>query len=184
MPVSRALKPAAPGRQIHDATWLAATLTRMTAFVKSQTPVGESPALVGIQTGGAVLATRLAQALSRPGAPVPVGTLDITYYRDDATAERRHKAKVSLPFEVKDRWIFLVDDVLYKGRTARAAIEALVDLGRPRAIRFLVLVDREGREFPIQADYAGERVVLPPGEKVEITLKETHGEDAVRILPA
>ena len=172
------------GRQVHDAVWIGATLQRMAAFIRTQVPSGEPLGLVGIQTGGAVLAQRLAQALSRPGAVPPVGTLDITHYRDDAGVARRHTASAALPFEVAGRWIFLVDDVLFKGRTARAALDALIDLGRPKAIRFMVLVDREGREFPIRADYAGETLSLPPQERIDVTLKETHGEDAVRILSA
>ena len=179
------LAPSHPeGRQVHDAVWVGSTIQRMAAFIRAQVSSGEPLGLVGIQTGGAVLAQRLAQALSRPGFPVPIGTLDITHYRDDAGKARRHTASASLPFEVEDRWIFLVDDVLYKGRTARAALDALIDLGRPKAIRFMVLVEREGREFPIRADYAGETLSLPPQEKIDVTLKETHGEDAVRILSA
>ncbi len=184
MTQSKAAMSLPQGRQVHDAVWVGSAIQRMAAFVRAQTPPGAPLGLVGIQTGGAVLAQRVAQALSRPGAPLPVGTLDITHYRDDAGVARRHTASATLPFEVADRWIFLLDDVLYKGRTARAALDALIDLGRPKAIRFMVLIDREGREFPIRADYAGETLLLPPDEKVDVTLKETHGEDAVRILPA
>ena len=172
------------GRQVHDAVWVRSTILRMAAYVRAQIPAGEPMGLVGIQTGGAVLAQRLAKALSRPAVPLPVGTLDITHYRDDAGVARRHTASAALPFGVGDRWIFLVDDVLYKGRTARAAMDALIDLGRPKAIRFMVLIDREGREFPIRADYAGETLTLPSHERVDVTLMETHGEDAVRIIPA
>lgn len=169
---------------MHDAVWVGAVAARMAGYVRSQAPAGVPAALVGIETGGAVLARRVAEALARQGFEVPVGTLDITYYRDDAGKAKRHTATAALPFPVDGRRIFLIDDVLYKGRTARAAMDALVDLGRPDAIRFMVLVDREGREFPIRADYAGEAVVLPATERVEVNLKETHGEDAVRILPA
>lgn len=178
------MKPLRAGRQIHDAAWLDAVVLRMASYVRAQLPKGQAGGLVGIETGGAVLARRLAAALERSGAALPVGTLDITYYRDDRGVPKRHEAKVRLPFAVGGRWVFLVDDVLYKGRTARAAIDALVDQGRPEGIRLLVLLDREGREFPIQADFAGESVALQAAERFEVELKETHGEDAVLILPA
>ncbi len=132
-------------------------------------------AVVGIQTGGVHLARRILDRLSRLGvAPAPLGVLDITLYRDDIFLGLQQPLvrRTDLPFEVHGADLILVDDVLYTGRTIRAALDALVDFGRPRAIRLAVLVDRGLREYPIQADFVGMRVETSPDETVRVELVE------------
>ena len=140
-------------------------------------------ALIGIRTRGVPLARRLAQVIAEAeGVEPPVGELDITLYRDDvfegmAVPEVRPTV---LPFDVRGRDIVLVDDVLYTGRTVRAALDALMDWGRPRCIRLAVLVDRGHRELPLHADYVGFIVSTELGESIEVRLAEIDGDDEVR----
>lgn len=140
--------------------------------------------LVGIRTGGAYLAQRLADKITqRTSLPVRVGVLDITLYRDDWT-QLSHKplvGKTELPGSIDEREVLLVDDVLFTGRTVRAALDALIDYGRPRRIELAVLVDRGGRELPIQPDYVGRAVQLPPGQRVNVYLSEMGRPDEVAI---
>lgn len=123
--------------------------------------------LVGIHTGGAWLAERLHQAL---GLSTPLGTLDISFYRDDFSRQGMHpEVRPSrLPLSVDDRTVLLVDDVLYSGRTVRAALNELFDYGRPAAVRLAVLIERDGRELPIAADVAGQRLALGASERVKL----------------
>ena len=140
--------------------------------------------LVGIRTGGVPLAERLADRLEGPlGTRPPLGRLDITLYRDDVLKGLPAPivGPTDIPFTVGDREIVLVDDVLYTGRTTRAAIDAVMDLGRPRRILLAVLVDRGGRELPIAPDVVGARLEVGPDESVEVRLSEVQGEDAVVI---
>jgi pyrimidine operon attenuation protein/uracil phosphoribosyltransferase len=140
--------------------------------------------LVGIRTGGAFLAQRLAAIMARRTShPVRVGVLDITLYRDDWT-QLSHKplvGKTELPGSIDDREVVLVDDVLFTGRTIRAALDALIDYGRPQRIELAVLVDRGGRELPIQPDYVGRTLKLPPGQRVNVYLREMGRGDEVAI---
>ena len=138
--------------------------------------------LVGIAARGDDLARRLAAEVERiEGAAVPVGVLDITFYRDDigmrAEAPEVHETRID--FDINGRTVVLVDDVLFTGRTIRAALDALVDFGRPTAIQLAVLVDRGHRELPIRADYVGKNVPTRMDEIVRVALKEVDGEDAV-----
>ena len=114
---------------------------------------------------------------------MPCGTLDITLYRDDLNSPKSgtqpQVRTTEIGFDIDDKIIILVDDVLYTGRSARAAMDALIDLGRPKAIRLAVLVDRAGREFPIQADYAGYKANAKPDEMVQVFLKESDGKEQV-----
>ena len=140
--------------------------------------------LVGIAARGDDLARRLAAELRRiESAEVPVGVLDITFYRDDiglrAEAPEVHETRID--FDVTGRTVVLVDDVLYTGRTIRSALDALVDFGRPRAIQLAVLVDRGHRELPIRADYVGKNIPTRADEQVRVRLQETDGEDAVEV---
>jgi pyrimidine operon attenuation protein/uracil phosphoribosyltransferase len=140
--------------------------------------------LVGIAARGDDLARRLASEIERiEGAEVPVGVLDITFYRDDigmrAEAPEVHETRIS--FDVTGRTVVLVDDVLFTGRTIRAAMDALVDFGRPRAVQLAVLVDRGHRELPIRADYVGKNVPTRVEELVRVQLEETDGVDAVDV---
>src|SRR5207249_10166960 len=138
--------------------------------------------LVGIQRRGVPLAGRIAQAIAEhEGVQVPVGALDITFYRDDLSlvAQQPLVKGTDLPFDLNESTIVLVDDVLYTGRTIRAAMDALVDFGRPRAIQLAVLVDRGHRELPIRADYVGKNVPTSLEEDVRVRVKELDGEDSV-----
>ncbi|MEO8436921.1 MAG: bifunctional pyr operon transcriptional regulator/uracil phosphoribosyltransferase PyrR [Chloroflexota bacterium] len=141
-------------------------------------------ALVGIQRRGAVLAHRLAEAIAASdGRRVRVGALDISLYRDDLT-ELGHYPIVrptELPFDITDRTVILVDDVLFTGRTVRAAMDALIDYGRPRAVRLAVLVDRGHRELPIRADHVGRNVPTARGERVDVHVIEIDGWDGVEL---
>lgn len=136
--------------------------------------------LVGIADRGDHLALRLSREISKiEGADVPVGVLDITFYRDDigliAEAPQVHETRI--PFDISGRTVVLVDDVLYTGRTIRAAMDALTDLGRPRRIRLAVLVDRGHRELPIRADFVGKNVPTHLGDDVRVMVTEVDGDD-------
>jgi pyrimidine operon attenuation protein / uracil phosphoribosyltransferase len=144
-----------------------------------------SLAIVGIRSRGDILATRLADAIAtHENAKVPLGSLDITLYRDDLTrigyAPVVHES--ALDFSVDDKVVVLVDDVLFTGRTIRAAMDALVDYGRPRAIRLAVLVDRGHRELPIRADFVGKNVPTKVTDDVRVRLAETDGRDEVELI--
>ncbi|MBN2271120.1 MAG: bifunctional pyr operon transcriptional regulator/uracil phosphoribosyltransferase PyrR [Sedimentisphaerales bacterium] len=144
-------------------------------------------ATIGIRSRGEILAVRLSEELSAAlGRDVPCGTLDITLYRDDLNSPegigQPEVRTTEIGFDINDKIIILADDVLYTGRSARAAMDALIDLGRPRAIRLAVLVDRVvGREFPIQADYAGYKSDAASGERVQVRFVECDGKDEVVI---
>ena len=142
---------------------------------------------MGIRARGDVIATRLHEAIRRnEGVDVPLGSLDITLYRDDLT--RIGHAPViresMIPFSVDDRIVVLVDDVLFTGRTIRAAMDALVDYGRPRAIRLAVLIDRGHRELPIRADFVGKNVPTAVSDDIRVQLAEAGGADQVELVGA
>jgi len=140
--------------------------------------------LVGIQRRGVPIARRLAESiLEHEGARLPVGALDITFYRDDLSmlAQQPVVKGTDLPFDVTGTTVVLVDDVLYTGRTIRAAMDALMEFGRPQAIRLAVLVDRGHRELPIRADHVGKNVPTSREELVRVRIEEIDGEDAVDI---
>ena len=142
-------------------------------------------ALIGIRTRGVFLAKRLAQEIFKiEKKEIPVGTLDITLYRDDLSLVARQPLvlKTEIPFDVSQKKIVLVDDVLYTGRTIRAAMDAIVDLGRPQVIQLAVLIDRGHRELPIRADYIGKNIPTSKKEIVKVKLKEVDGEDKVGIV--
>jgi pyrimidine operon attenuation protein/uracil phosphoribosyltransferase len=161
-------------------------LKDLASRIISDTPSELDIATIGIRSRGEILAQRLSSRLSKElGKDVPYGTLDITLYRDDlnspqSTAQPQVRT-TEIGFDIDDKIIILVDDVLYTGRSTRAAMDALIDLGRPRAIKLAVLVDRVGREFPIQADYAGYKTDAAPGKLVQVFLSESDGKDEVVI---
>jgi len=159
-------------------------LNKLTTRIVADTPEGVEIAVIGIRSRGEILAQRLAALLSKKiGSEILCGTLDITLYRDDLNSPKNGKQPQVRPteigFDIDDKIIILVDDVLHTGRSARAAMDALIDLGRPKAIRLAVLVDRTGREFPIQADYAGYKANAKPDELVQVFLKESDNKEQV-----
>jgi len=166
-----------------DGPGVRATMDRLASEILADLPAGIPAAVIGIRRRGEVLAQRLVHELHRRGAAgLAVGSLDITLYRDDL-AELGPQAILrgtEIDFDVNGRYIILVDDVLYTGRSIRAALDALVDLGRPKAIRLAILVDRPGRELPIQADFVGVRV-QQPDVPVTVLLTESDGVEEVRI---
>ncbi len=142
----------------------------------------DSLAIIGIRTGGAYLAARLGELIREmTGASVPTGIIDITLYRDDWTriSQAPLVKKTELSFSVDDRKLLLVDDVLFTGRTVRAAIDALIDYGRPKSVELLVLVDRGGRELPICAQYVAMKREVLPDETINVYLAEESGRDEV-----
>ena len=140
-------------------------------------------ALVGVLTRGVPLARRISENVRLfEGLDVPVGSLDITLHRDDLAGEEPKVRGSHVPFEVAGSAVVLVDDVLFTGRTARAAMDALLELGRPAAIRLAILVDRGHRELPIRADYVGKNVPTSRDERVLVNLTETDGEDGVIVV--
>jgi pyrimidine operon attenuation protein / uracil phosphoribosyltransferase len=165
-----------------DAGEMRRALTRIAHEVLERNKGAGRVVLVGIAARGDDLARRLASEIERiEGVVVPVGALDITFYRDDiglrAEAPEVHETRID--FGINGTTVVLVDDVLFTGRTIRAAMDALVDFGRPQAIQLAVLVDRGHRELPIRADYVGKNVPTRKDEEVQVRLAETDGEDAV-----
>ncbi|MBN2209930.1 MAG: bifunctional pyr operon transcriptional regulator/uracil phosphoribosyltransferase PyrR [Sedimentisphaerales bacterium] len=166
-------------------TEITALLDKLTEAIAADCPTeyGEI-ALIGIRSRGELLACRLAERLARRlGTELPYGALDITLYRDDleqAEPDRQPAVRTTeIPFDIEGRFIILVDDVLNTGRSVRAALNALADLGRPQAIRLAVLVDRGRRELPIRADYVGMETTVPIEQRVNVFLQETDGRDEV-----
>ena len=140
--------------------------------------------LVGIQRRGVPLARRLAQSMEAiEGRKIPVGVLDITYYRDDLSLLSAHPKinGTDVPFVIEDKIVVLVDDVLYTGRTVRAAIDALMDMGRARKIQLAVLIDRGHRELPIRADFVGKNVPTSKDEQVVVSVNDYDGEESVKL---
>jgi pyrimidine operon attenuation protein/uracil phosphoribosyltransferase len=170
--------------EVMDAQAIDRALTRIAHEIVEHNSGCASIALAGIVTRGAVLAERLAERLrSIDGTEVPVGTIDIAFYRDDVGVRLSPEVHgTAIPFDVEGRDIVLVDDVLYTGRTIRAAMDALMDYGRPRTVQLAVLVDRGHRELPIRADYVGKNVPTSAREKVHVHVLESDGEDGVNIL--
>ena len=162
-------------------------LTRIAHEIIERDRGVERVVLVGIADRGDDLARRLAAEIERiEGVAVPVGVLDITFYRDDiglrSEAPEVHETRI--PFDVSGRTVVLVDDVLYTGRTIRSAMDALIDLGRPHTIRLAVLVDRGHRELPIKADFVGKNVPTSRTDDVRVLVRELDGEDGVLVEPA
>ncbi|MCE7079697.1 bifunctional pyr operon transcriptional regulator/uracil phosphoribosyltransferase PyrR [Streptomyces sp. ST2-7A] len=183
-------KPAAPtspggaesGRPVLEAPDIARVLTRIAHEIVERARGAEDVVLLGIPTRGVHLARRLGTRLRDiTGADVPVGSLDITMYRDDLRLRpARALARTEIPDEgIDGRLVVLVDDVLFSGRTVRAALDALGDLGRPRAVQLAVLVDRGHRELPIRADYVGKNLPTSLREAVRVRLAEEDGRDGV-----
>ncbi len=172
------------GRQIMTADEIRRATVRISHEIVEKQAGTTGLALVGIQRRGVPLAHRIAEAIAEhEGAELSVGALDITFYRDDLSlvAQQPLVKGTDLPFDLNGATIVLVDDVLYTGRTIRAAMDALVDFGRPQAIRLAVLIDRGHRELPIRADHVGKNVPTSREEIVRVHLVETDGLDGVDI---
>ena len=171
---------------VMDADRIGRTLTRIAHEIVERNKGVEDLALVGVRTRGVPIARRIARALREiTGHEVPTGALDITLYRDDlmrhAVGPQPVLRRTEIPFSIDDRKILLVDDVLYTGRTIRAALDALIDFGRPRAIQLIVMVDRGHRELPIKADYVGKNFPTSASQSVQVRLQEIDGVDEVLI---
>ncbi|MEN6444609.1 MAG: bifunctional pyr operon transcriptional regulator/uracil phosphoribosyltransferase PyrR [Candidatus Cloacimonas sp.] len=171
--------------QIMDKDQMERSLQRMAHEIIEQNRGLEKIRLVGIRSRGVPLAERLSSYLKLiTNQEIPVGILDITLYRDDlSTISHQPIIKGSaIDFEIEDAVIVLVDDVLYTGRTVRAAIDALMDFGRPKQIQLAVLIDRGHRELPIKADYVGKNVPTSKEEIIKVSLEDLDGEDSVKIV--
>jgi len=172
-------------KQLMDASSIKRALTRISHEILEKNKGTEKLVLVGIKTRGVPLAYRIGEKINEiEGVKIPVGILDITMYRDDLRASRdqsKDKKECRLPFSIEAKKVVLVDDVLYTGRTARAALDALIDMGRPRFIQLAVLIDRGHKELPIRADYVGKNVPTSRSEEVAVNLLEIDGEDQVDI---
>src|SRR5262245_4252849 len=171
---------------VMDAERMSRSLARIAHEILERNRGVEELALVGIRTRGVPLARRLAHAIREiNGHDVPTGALDITLYRDDlmrhAVGPQPVIRKTEIPFSIDEKLILLVDDVLYTGRTIRAALDALIDFGRPKAIQLIVMVDRGHRELPIKADYVGKNLPTSSSQSVQVHLTEVDGRDEVEI---
>src|SRR5688500_2578721 len=171
---------------VMDADRVGRSLMRIAHEILERNRGADNLALIGIRARGVPIAQRLAANIKAAGGPdVPTGSLDITLYRDDLMGHqvgpRPIIQRTDLPFTIDDRTIILVDDVLYTGRTIRAALDALIDFGRPTAIQLVVLVDRGHRELPIKPDYVGKNLPTSRDESVQVRLEEIDGKDEVVI---
>ncbi len=170
--------------QIMDAEDMERALGRITHEILERNRGVEGLVLIGIRRGGVDLAERLKAKMERlEKVKIPWGIIDITLYRDDigASLPRPVVGKTEIPFSLKDKKVILVDDVLYTGRTVRAAMDALIDLGRPQFIQLAVLIDRGHRELPIQADYIGKKISTSAEEDVAVFFRQRGGQDRVVI---
>jgi pyrimidine operon attenuation protein/uracil phosphoribosyltransferase len=167
-----------------DAPAMTRALERMAGEVVEKCGGTGGVVLVGIQRRGAELAARLAALLEKAGQPVALGKLDITLYRDDLSSigPVPRVGQTTIPGSLDGKTVVIVDDVLYTGRTIRAALHELIDFGRPRRVLLCVLVDRGGRELPIQADIVGLTVPTQPDDRVDVAVKELDGQDGVELV--
>lgn len=171
--------------RILDDRGMAKTILRLAHEILEKNKGTEQLAVIGIRTRGAYLAERLAKAMEEiSGHVIPVGLLDITLYRDDLSsiAQQPVVHKTEIDFDIQDKKVILVDDVLYTGRTVRAALDEIIDFGRPLFIQLAVLIDRGHRELPIRADYAGKNIPTSSKETVEVRLAEIDGKDEVVVM--
>lgn len=176
-------EPVQDGRTVLEPGDITRALTRIAHEILERNKGPESLVLLGIPSRGVPLARRIAERISKvEGVEVPVGSLDVTMYRDDLRRQpARGPQETRVPVDLAGRTVVLVDDVLYSGRTIRAALDALSDLGRPDVVRLAVLVDRGHRELPIRADHVGKNLPSSREERVMVRLEETDGFDEVRI---
>lgn len=166
-----------------DAEDIARIVKRISHEILERNKGSRNLALVGVRTRGVSLARKLAATIGEiEGTPVEVGALDISMYRDDIATRRASSVGVTeIDFDLNDKVVVIVDDVLYTGRTTRAAMDAIIDFGRPRVIQLAVLIDRGHRELPVRADYVGKNVPTSGNEKVKVSLSDVDGVDMVEI---
>jgi len=180
------MTPAATDRmELLDARAIARALSRMAVEMVEQAGGSQGLVLVGIQRRGAELAERIGRIVEKEeGTSVPRGAMDITLYRDDLSTvgPRPLIGETRLPPEIDGGHVFIVDDVLYTGRTVRAALDEIADFGRPRKISLAVLIDRGGRELPIEANLVGKKLRVAPSDRVDVLLQELDGRDAVELV--
>jgi pyrimidine operon attenuation protein/uracil phosphoribosyltransferase len=171
-------------RSMMDSEQIRRTITRLGHEIVERQGGTDGLVLIGIQRRGAVLAHRLADAIAASEqVRLPVGALDISLYRDDLSELANYPIvrPTELPFDITDRTVVLIDDVLFTGRTVRAALDALIDFGRPRAVRLAVLVDRGHRELPIRADHVGRNLPTARAERVNVHVQDLDGIDEVEL---
>jgi pyrimidine operon attenuation protein / uracil phosphoribosyltransferase len=175
------------GGRLLDERQVSAAIEGLFQSIRRELPVPRL-AVIGMRTRGETLAARLVERLraESPELKVDRGVLDITFYRDDLSRRRGVPLvrATQIDFDLNDAWVLLVDDVLQTGRSIRAAMDAIHDFGRPRVVRLAVLIDRGGRELPISADFVGKAIHVPPGNRVQLKLKENDGEEGVWIIPS
>src|SRR5213082_2084192 len=171
--------------QVLDDAALDRALTRIAHEILEKNGGASDVAFVGLRTRGVTLAHRLAAKIAQiDGAALPVGTLDITLYRDDLDLRGAPVIRgTDIPFSIKNKTVILVDDVLFTGRTIRAALDALIDLGRPQAIQLATLIDRGHRELPIRPDYVGKNLPTSRKERIQVQLVEVDEIDSVLLIP-
>ncbi len=172
--------------QIINAEEMNRAITRISHEILEKNKGADRIVLIGIRTGGAILAKRFqSQIHSIEGKEILLGLLDITLYRDDLTeiGPQPNVGETEIDFNVDGKKVILVDDVLFTGRTIRCALDALIDFGRPESIQLAVLIDRGHRELPIKPDYVGKNIPTSKNEKVIVKFKEQDGEDGVSVVP-
>ena len=174
-----------PGHELMDEAAISRALIRISHEIIERNDGLDNVAIIGIQKRGDPLARRLRTLLEEiEGVKVPLGILDITFYRDDLSMLSAHPVVngTDIPFDVNGKKIILVDDVLYTGRTTRAAIENIFDMGRPANIQLAILIDRGHRQLPFRADYVGKNVPTSTSEHIDVEVKEVDGQDRVILL--
>ena len=172
-------------KELIDSSAMSRAITRIAHEILEKNKGTEDLVLIGIRTRGVPLAERLAARIEEiEGQKLPTGILDITLYRDDLStvAQQPIVHRTEIPFDITGKKVVLVDDVLYTGRTVRAALDALIDLGRPLQIQLAIMIDRGHRELPIRADFVGKNLPTSKTEVVDVNLKEIDGKDAVLLL--
>ena len=169
--------------KVMDDSEIRRAIKRIAHEIVERNKGAENLVIIGVQSRGVPMAQRLAALIREiEGVEIPVGSLNVALYRDDyATRAARTMSASDIPFDVADKTVILVDEVLYTGRTTRAALDAIMDLGRPAVIQLAVLIDRGHRELPIRADYVGKNLPTALRENVEVHWVETKGQDAVMI---
>jgi len=170
------------GKEILNKQEIESTLVRMAHEIIEENRGARELVIIGVRTRGVYLAQRLAQVIGEiAGVEIPVGSLDINLYRDDfgTKAEQPVVGRTEIPFDVRGKTVILTDDVLFSGRTVRAALDEIIDFGRPQAIQLAVLIDRGHRELPIRADYIGKKIATATQQDVVVRLKEVDGVDEV-----